>query len=157
MSPHSWKIMSTGWGIKVILALPMIERGPNILIYLWDHFQHKDHFSELDIQIKIVTRLSYIDEKNSSSGRVTWHFNGLMQERCNSIADALELRLSCIDPSICVLKWPLETQLILLSLTRNVWASLNWQRFCPHQVGHRQPARSRHGCPGTNDRNTWMP
>ena len=29
------------------------------------------------------------------------YFNGLMQERCNSIANALELRLSCTNPSIC--------------------------------------------------------
>ena len=28
------------------------------------------------------------------------HINGLVQERCNSIADALELRLSCTNPSI---------------------------------------------------------
>ena len=27
--------------------------------------------------------------------------DGLVQERCNSIANALELRLSCTDPSIC--------------------------------------------------------
>ena len=29
------------------------------------------------------------------------HFDRLVQERCNSIANALELRLSCINPSIC--------------------------------------------------------
>ena len=28
------------------------------------------------------------------------HFDGLVQERRNSIANALELRLSCTDPSI---------------------------------------------------------
>ena len=30
------------------------------------------------------------------------HFDGLVQERRNSIANALELRLSCTNPSICV-------------------------------------------------------
>ena len=30
------------------------------------------------------------------------YIDGLMQERCNSIANALELRLSCTNPSICV-------------------------------------------------------
>ena len=29
------------------------------------------------------------------------HFDGLMQERCNSIANALELCVSCINPAIC--------------------------------------------------------
>ena len=29
------------------------------------------------------------------------HIDGLVQERCNSIANALELRLSCTNPSIC--------------------------------------------------------
>ena len=29
-----------------------------------------------------------------------YHFDGLMQERRNSIANALELRLSCTNPSI---------------------------------------------------------
>ena len=31
----------------------------------------------------------------------TEHFDGLMQERCNSSALAMELRLSCTNPSIC--------------------------------------------------------
>ena len=29
------------------------------------------------------------------------HLDGLIQERCNSIANALELHLSCTNPSIC--------------------------------------------------------
>ena len=29
-----------------------------------------------------------------------WQFDGLVQERCNSIANAMELRLSCTNPSI---------------------------------------------------------
>ena len=32
-------------------------------------------------------------------------FDGLMQERRNSIANALELRLSCTNPSILSLSW----------------------------------------------------
>ena len=33
----------------------------------------------------------------------TWHLSiaGLVQERCNSIANALELHLSCTNPAIC--------------------------------------------------------
>ena len=33
-------------------------------------------------------------------GRVGWHIDGLVQERRNSIANALELRLSCTNPSM---------------------------------------------------------
>ena len=32
-----------------------------------------------------------------------WWFDGLVQERRNSIANAMELRLSCTNPSICTL------------------------------------------------------
>ena len=31
---------------------------------------------------------------------LNYHFNGLLQERCNSIANALELHLSCTNPLI---------------------------------------------------------
>ena len=33
--------------------------------------------------------------------KIICHFDGLVQERCNSSALAMELRLSCIEPSIC--------------------------------------------------------
>ena len=48
-----------------------------------------------------------------------WHFNGLEQERGNSIANTLELRLSCTNPSIyCVPLWKSPIiPLILLHLT----------------------------------------
>ena len=46
------------------------------------------------------------------------YIDGLVQERCNSIANALELRLPCINPSIYVMAFIL-----------NHWSSsalLNW-------------------------------
>ena len=36
----------------------------------------------------------------SSSSKLPWYSDGLMQERCNSSALALELRLSCTNPLI---------------------------------------------------------
>ena len=36
------------------------------------------------------------------------YIDGVVQERRNSIAGALELRLSCANPSSCWLLWPLE-------------------------------------------------
>ena len=45
----------------------------------------------------------------------TLHINGLVKERRNSIANALELRLSCTNPSICFhsfhFRWLLDTGL----------------------------------------------
>ena len=34
-------------------------------------------------------------------GQKKLHIDGFVQERCNSIANALELRLSCTNPSLC--------------------------------------------------------
>ena len=41
----------------------------------------------------------------SSNFNYSWNIDGLMQERCNSIANALELHLSCINPSIFSMTW----------------------------------------------------
>ena len=41
----------------------------------------------------------------------TSEINGLMQERCNSIVNALELHLSCINPS----QWPVHISLYVIS------------------------------------------
>ena len=40
--------------------------------------------------------------------RVTWHIDWLVQERHNSIANALELRLSCTNPSISIVMYFLD-------------------------------------------------
>ena len=43
-----------------------------------------------------------VQEKcNSSALAMELHLCGLVQERCNSIANALELRLSCTNPLMC--------------------------------------------------------
>ena len=39
------------------------------------------------------------------SNTETEHIGGLMQERCNSIANTLELHLSCTNPSIWAMRW----------------------------------------------------
>ena len=41
-----------------------------------------------------------------------WYIEGLMQERRNSSALAMELRLSCIDPLICNDVLPIQSQAI---------------------------------------------
>ena len=51
-----------------------------------------------------ILRLEYEPDTTCWPGRwVGRHdINGLVQERCNFSAVAMELRLSCIDPSICI-------------------------------------------------------
>ena len=46
------------------------------------------------------------------------HFDGLVQESYNSIANALELRLSCTNPSICyILYVPVPVYLLVLPVS----------------------------------------
>ena len=47
------------------------------------------------------------------------HFNGLVQERRNSSAIALELHLSCINPSIVSLKYYLFVYSLLTNCDEN--------------------------------------
>ena len=46
------------------------------------------------------TALYFVLKSDESESSHDLHVNGLVQERRNSIADALELRLSCTSPSI---------------------------------------------------------
>ena len=49
--------------------------------------------------------------KTTSAMFMQYHIDGLMQEKRNSIANALELRLSCTNPSICNIVYvPLPSQ-----------------------------------------------
>ena len=51
------------------------------------------------------------------------HINAIMQARCNSIANALELHLSCTNPPIYYLAWT------VLHLTSNVIEIYSWGPF----------------------------
>ena len=56
--------------------------------------------------------------KNSLVSLVTSEFNGLVQERCNSIASAMELHLSCINPLIWVTCHILTTRLFVQQIVQ---------------------------------------
>ena len=63
----------------------------------------------------------------SSAGMVmtTFHIDGLVQERRNSIANALDLRLSCTDPCTCFL-WGFRSHKCFLDVIKNgQWISQN--------------------------------
>ena len=45
--------------------------------------------------------LSVVWKMCNTAKYIVAHIDGLVQERCNSIANTLELRLSCTNPSIC--------------------------------------------------------
>ena len=83
------------------------RKSSKTCVFAWRN--HPDIFWYV-ITIKTYLTNIYFGEK--------WHFysetqphylchDGLMQERCNSIANALELHLSCTNPSLCwvILCW----------------------------------------------------
>ena len=55
------------------------------------------------ISIKVVRNHIFVESYIYVEVGNTNHFNGSVQERCNSIANAMELRLSCTKTSICYL------------------------------------------------------
>ena len=70
------------------------------------HIKHRAYAKELHLFAQtfgmayklLVFQICY---DTSSNGRRQQHLNGLVQESRNSIANALELRLSCTNPSMC--------------------------------------------------------
>ena len=60
---------------------------------LWKKFQEI-----MKQTVSIIQQFFWLCETNSCFDR-TLYSDGLVQERCNSIANALELRLSCTNPS----------------------------------------------------------
>ena len=63
----------------------------------------EDNLSPFDSNIACLCQS--IEINNNKLKKKTLYINGLMQERRNSIANALELRLSCTNPSISP-SWP---------------------------------------------------
>ena len=56
-----------------------------------------------DIQRLVKLAACRMQALSLESLRLHWsHVDGLVQERCNSIANALELHLSCTNPSLCL-------------------------------------------------------
>ena len=56
--------------------------------------------ANMEISIIKMRQLSYLYNENLYTQKDCLHIDGLMQERRNSIAKALELSLSCTNPSI---------------------------------------------------------
>ena len=58
------------------------------------------------LQITFVHYFSWhLSVRNGFPNCETWHLDGLVQERCNSIANTLELHLSCTNSSIWYSMW----------------------------------------------------
>ena len=67
--------------------------------------------NELTLLPELLQSQNIVPEKHC----FCFHINGLMQERHNSIANALELCLSCTNPSICQrMIWALLTLLDII-------------------------------------------
>ena len=64
----------------------------------WEHISNQNvtiFIEESEFENVVCENVSHF-----VSASVCWYINGLVQERHNSIANALELRLSCTNPSI---------------------------------------------------------
>ena len=71
---------------------------------------------------KICLKITHSKWQLISRGSICWHdldwwvnIDGLMQERCNSSALAMELRLSCTNPSTW--SWPFKKPVVEAELT----------------------------------------
>ena len=62
---------------------------------------------------------------NGIHNECNYDIDGLVQERCNSSALAMECRLSCIKPSI----WYICTWKLLKKLIRTQWGHMAWSRL----------------------------
>ena len=63
---------------------------------------------------------------NSLPISYSYHIDGLVLERRNSIASALELCLSCTNPSI----WNFNMAVEALSISRFIWMCSSWAWYC---------------------------
>ena len=74
------------------------------------------------------------DYRNAHKVYYIWghyaHISGLMQKRHNSIANPLELRLSCTNPSIFNNKYSLLMHRIKIKSPANFFLWNEWKRFC---------------------------
>ena len=64
------------------------------------------------------------------------HIDGLMQERCNPIANTLELHLSCINPSLC---YPMQNYHIKFTLHFHKWCYQQKSRVSTLWLGTHDP------------------
>ena len=63
-----------------------------------------DHQRQWTLLMVLIKPEKYAGQNHVHIWCETLYIDGLVQERCNSIANALELRLSCTDPSTCTVK-----------------------------------------------------
>ena len=102
------------------------------------HFQK--HFTEWMIyilnQISVKFDLKCLtDNMPTFLGNFNFIFNinGLVQKRCKSIANALGLRLSCTNPSICAFSMPLSRSLLIFCDWKSNFVFLYDEiTFAPH-------------------------
>ena len=94
---HAMQVQPS-WGIQNFIMISWLELG-----------ETKHNFHQILMEKKYL-----------------FHIDGLVQERCNSIAKALELHLSCTNPSIYnVFSYWLMT--VLCGPRQKVWSKTEWK------------------------------
>ena len=92
--------------------------------------------------------LKYCGEDLDEVHNVLDNFDRLVQERCNSIANALELHLTCTKPSVC--HWVLACLYLGVNRTK-LWGSLGWCHMFDIMGPEQWKQISRSGAYFTND------
>ena len=94
---HTEYILRIMYMVRVLLCFVVVSCRPIFTHILQGYYTGTGHLKIAPVSIKQPWRMwvdiSYISTMN-------WYINGLVQERRNSSALAMELRLSCTNPSI---------------------------------------------------------
>ena len=77
---------------------------------------HDQAWWSVDLEKRYKVNDVVVTTRNTASKYNLCHSDGLLQEKRNSIANALVLRLSCNNPSTCPCQWQLITQNLLMGL-----------------------------------------
>ena len=107
-----WQDLVKYFGI-LSAFIPKMAKTPGSFDALMTYFRMdmviQNHVQENNVPINVIVHSPHkiISKTLKYTERHAYcllHFDndGVMQERCNSIANALESRLSCTDPSICL-------------------------------------------------------
>ena len=122
-----WNIRTSWVPPRLVIMVTLYVSLNKLLNKQWSYWRfHVSNLQQIDCMSNSLLRLTpnktsklhivghlwgessggFPSQRASNAERVTchevimWNIDGLVQERCNSIANALELRLSCTNPSI---------------------------------------------------------
>ena len=101
-----------------------------VIRLLWTHISQLEGLWDLVIRCFRASRIkALLRSLLRNHTKMQNHIDGLMQERCNSIADALEFHLLCTNTSIPVFHENISAQKVLIPCQGSLL--LTWINFNP--------------------------